>query len=227
MEIKILKPRELISKNIKMLVYGNSSSGKSYFASGADNAVVLDLEKGMASSMREDIDIIPVNDAQEFKQAIEYVAKSDYDTIIIDSLTKYSEMLFVAVKAAYPDPKNAMQMWMAFDAAIRSRVSEILAINKHIIVTALVEDVVTETGWAQRYPMLKAKKFKAMLTSFFDLVLYLNTSESVRRIHLEPGEDYVAKNRLANRVSLPEVISEDDELFNAQKVIDLIKEETK
>jgi len=98
-----MKPSELISKNIKMLVYGTSSSGKSYFASGADNALVLDLEKGMASAQREDIDILPVNSAREFKEAIEYAAKSDYDTIIIDSLTKYSEMLFIAVKEAYPE----------------------------------------------------------------------------------------------------------------------------
>jgi phage nucleotide-binding protein len=225
MEIKIMKPSELISKNIKMLVYGTSSSGKSYFASGADNALVLDLEKGMASAQREDIDILPVNSAREFKEAIEYAAKSDYDTIIIDSLTKYSEMLFIAVKEAYPDPKQSMLMWMNFDAAIRSRVTEILAIDKHIIFTALVEDVVTEDGWTQRYPMLKAKKFKMMVTSFFDLVLYIDVEDNERKIHLRPGSDYVAKNRLANKVDLPDVIGESDKLFNAQEVINKIKGE--
>ena len=220
-----MKPSELISKNIKMLVYGTSSSGKSYFASGADNALVLDLEKGMASAQREDIDILPVNSAREFKEAIEYAAKSDYDTIIIDSLTKYSEMLFIAVKEAYPDPKQSMLMWMNFDAAIRSRVTEILAIDKHIIFTALVEDVVTEDGWTQRYPMLKAKKFKMMVTSYFDLVLYIDVEDNERKIHLRPGSDYVAKNRLANKVDLPDVIGESDKLFNAQEVINKIKGE--
>jgi adenosyl cobinamide kinase/adenosyl cobinamide phosphate guanylyltransferase len=220
-----MKPSELISKNIKMLVYGTSSSGKSYFASGADNALVLDLEKGMASAQRDDIDILPVNSAREFKEAIEYAAKSDYDTIIIDSLTKYSEMLFIAVKEAYPDPKQSMLMWMNFDAAIRSRVTEILAIDKHIIFTTLVEDVVTEDGWTQRYPMLKAKKFKMMVTSFFDLVLYIDVEDNERKIHLRPGSDYVAKNRLANKVDLPDVIGESDKLFNAQEIINKIKGE--
>ena len=225
--MEILKPKDLITMNTKILCYGASSSGKTYFATGADNAVVLDLESGSASSQRDDIDIIPIRTALEFKQAIEYVAESDYDTIIIDSLTKYSEMLFVAVKEAYPEAKDAMQMWMAFDAAMRTRTTEIMAINKHIIFTTLVEDVVTESGWAQRYPMIKAKKFKQMLTSFFDIVMYFNVEENERKIHLRPGEDYVAKNRLANKVKLPDVISEKDELFNSQKVFDFIKKSVK
>ena len=221
----ILKPSELIAKNVKMLVYGNSSSGKSYFASGADNAVVLDLEKGMASSQRDDIDIIPINNAFEFKEAILYASGSDYDTIIVDSLTKYSEMLFVAVKEMYPEARDSMQLWLQFDAAMRARVTEILAIDKHIIFTALAENEVTESGWAQRYPMLKAKKFKQMLTSFFDLVLYLDVNKNKRQIHLRPGSDFVAKNRYENKVKLPDIIEESDELFNAQKIIDKIKEE--
>jgi len=89
----------------------------------------------------------------------------------------------------------------------------------------LVEDVVTEDGWTQRYPMLKAKKFKMMVTSFFDLVLYIDIEDGERKIHLRPGSDYVAKNRLANKVDLPDVIGESDKLFNAQEIINKIKGE--
>ena len=47
--MKIIKPKDLVSKNLKILIYGASGTGKTYLAGSVENALVLDLEKGSAS----------------------------------------------------------------------------------------------------------------------------------------------------------------------------------
>jgi phage nucleotide-binding protein len=219
----ILKPNDLLATNLKVLCYGASGLGKTYFASGADNALAIDFERGMISAKRNDIDIITADSAADFKDAVNYARENPYQAVIVDSLTKYGEVLFSALKDAFPDAAQSMQLWQTFDTVSRQRVLDLLSLDKHIVVTALVEDVVTDTGFAQRYPMYKAKRFKQMLTSFFDLVLYFDVEDGKRCIRLTPGSSYVAKNRLSHRIALPDVVYEDDPLFDVQAIINLTK----
>ena len=111
MEFKPMKPKEMVSKNLKCIIYGQSGIGKSYLAGSVKNAVVLDLEKGSASVKNKDIDVIPISNAGEFREALNWAKEQSYDTIVIDSITRYSEMLFVALSSLYPDKKDSMKLW--------------------------------------------------------------------------------------------------------------------
>ena len=219
---KPIKPKDLISKNLKALIYGQSGVGKTYLAGSVENALVLDLEKGSASAKNKNIDIITINSASEFKKSIEWAKSQPYDTIVIDSITRYSEMLFVALSKVYPDKRDSMKLWGDFDLYSRQRIEDILAIDKNIIITAL-EEPVNDGGMLKKFPMYKANKFKMMLPSYFDLVSHIIVdNESVRNMINEPTDDAIGKNRLVE-FGIPNIIKSTDELYDLQKIINKIK----
>jgi len=222
MDFKPIKPKDLVSKNLKALIYGNSGVGKTYLAGSVENAVVLDLEKGSASVKNKNIDVIPVANAKEFKEILEWIKIQPYETIVIDSLTRYSEMLFVALSKLYPDKRDSMKLWGDFDLVSRQRLEDILSINKNIIITMLEENIV-DGGTLKKYPMYKANKFKSMIPSYFDLVSHIVIDEEGNRVIInEPTNDAVGKNRLIE-FGIPNVIKSTEKLYSMQEIINKIK----
>lgn len=200
--------------------------GKTYFSGSAKKAVILDIELGSTSAKNQEIDVVPIHSVADFRDSINYLKKDkEYDTVITDSLTRYSEKLYVVIKSIYPEISDSMKVWLEFDVAMRTKVDELLSLDKNVIMNCLVEDVVTESGFVQKYPFIKSSKFKQMLTSFFDLVLYFDIEDGRRCYRTVSTDKFVAKNRLSNIVKLPEVVYGDEELFDVQKLMDYIKSE--
>jgi len=220
--MKIIKPKDLISKNLKILIYGASGTGKTYLAGSVEKGIVLDLEKGSASVKNKNIDVAPIDSAVEFKQVLEEIKETNYESIVIDALTRYGEMLFVALTQVYTERKDSMALWQDFDKYSRQRIEDILAISKNIIVTCL-EEQVNDGGILVKHPMYKASKFKFMLPSYFDVVARIvKDDDGKRQLVLEPTSDAIGKNRLVD-FNIP-IKTENNTLTpDLQKIINKIK----
>lgn len=75
-------------------VYGVEGVGKTTWACGSPNPIVVDIEGG---SSQVDVTRIESNQLKNYQNAIEainHAAKSDFDTIIIDSLSKLEELVW-------------------------------------------------------------------------------------------------------------------------------------
>ena len=223
MAVKIVKASDGAKKNIKMLIYGKSGVKKTRFSTGfSSGAVVLDFEGGLGSALNPDIDSIRCKTAGDMAEALEFLEKDEtYHTVIVDSWYEYSEKLFLALKSMYPNAADAMKMWMHFDLVIRERHDQLIALDKNIITISLQESVVTDMI-AQAHPMMKAKKFKEVIGAKYDLVGHMSYDKENKRSVNFGGTDYaIGKNRY--EAVVPNIISEDEELFSASKLFELIQ----
>ena len=223
MALEIKKASDGAKKNIKMLIYGKSGTKKTRFSTGfLEGALVLDFEGGLGSALNPDIDAFRCTEAGDMVEALEFLATdTKYHTVIIDSWYEYCEKLFLALKPMYPNPADAMKMWMHFDFVVRDRHDQLIALDKNIITISLQETIVTDMI-AQAHPMMKAKKFKEVIGAKYDLVGHMSYDKSNKRSINFGGTDYATgKNRFEGKV--PNIIEEDEELFSASKLFELIQ----
>ena len=223
----VKKPSDIRKKNLKMIIYSKSFVGKSFFATNNPTykTLVLDLESGTGGlEDRENVDIIPISNVTEFKNVLEMLEKDcPYDLVVVDSFTKYSEMLYAVLTKIYPEKKDSMLLWNTLDLKFRQYYELLLKLDSNVVITALEELYAPEgLPYAIRYPMIKAKKFKEYMPSQADIVAYANVNkDNVRTIYLKPSREYMSKNRFERFFKIDE-IKEDDELFSFEKLHKLL-----
>ena len=88
MAIKIKSTKDVHTNGIKIVIYGASGSGKTRLGATAPGPIYISAEKGLLSLADQDIPYIEVTSLEQFKSAYKYVVKSEYDSIIIDSLSE-------------------------------------------------------------------------------------------------------------------------------------------
>lgn len=220
--MEIVKASDTVSKQIKLLSFGESGVGKTRFATNAEDTVIIDFERGLASVQNPNVDVLECKTAGDFKRALEFLKEdTKYKTVVVDSFTEYSEKLFLALKQAFPAMEDGMKLWMQFDMTLRERHDALIALDKNIIVNALVEDVITDMV-AKAYPMFKAKKFKQIIGAKYDLVGYMSMEDGKRTIAFKGTDRHIGKNRFADK-GVPDVINEESELFSAGAIFNKIK----
>ncbi len=212
MALNITKPREAAADNIKVIVYGSSSAGKTKFSTNfnkkdSGKVLLIDLEKGSASATNQDIDMVRVDSAAEFKTVLtELQEDTKYHSIIVDSATKYSEMLYDVLKAADPDRKNGMAVYGDYDRLMKSNMNLLLTLKKNIIVTA-IDDLVLHEDYRKSFPLVVGQKYKVSMIKEFDYVFYMHVdADGVRHLKTNSTNEYIAKDRFG---FLPEEIVSD------------------
>jgi len=233
----IVKPKDIVTKNIKMLIYGQSGSGKTKFATNVKDGgktLLIDLEKGSASAYNKNIDSVIVNSAVEYKVVLEELqTDTKYDTIIVDSYTKYAEMLYDTLKTADPSRQNGQAVWGDYSFRITSNTLNLLSLKKNIIITALDDRVLFE-DYKISFPLVAGQKFKISLPKEFDIVGYLTEDKHGNRIlRTDKTNEHMGKDRFG---LLPHSITSDynddmqvesNEMYGADGIIDFINKKFK
>ena len=100
MAIKIIKATEALEvKNIIMLIYGKSGSGKTSLACTADKPLLLDFEKG-SHRAKNRCDTVQISSKDELENLLRDDL-SNYNTIIIDTLSHLLMVLLDAISGTY------------------------------------------------------------------------------------------------------------------------------
>lgn len=91
MAINILSTKDVHTNGIKLVLYGASGTGKTVMGATAPNPIYISAEKGLLSLANQDIPYIEVKSLNSLDEAYKYCRKSDFDTIVIDSISEVTQ----------------------------------------------------------------------------------------------------------------------------------------
>lgn len=137
------------SSKLKILLHGPSGAGKTRLAATFPRPLIFDLEGGTLSVRgMTGVDVVPPQafrgghpGAERFLPGLllEYVdwlassEASDYQTVVLDSLTELQEQFMAVTLPAKSDPRQAYGEWSAY---VRTLMSKLRALDKHFVVIA-------------------------------------------------------------------------------------------
>lgn len=88
MAINIKSTKDVTTSGIKCVLYGGSGTGKTVMSATAPNPIIISAEKGLLSLADHDIPYIEVDTVKSIGEAYKYCVESEYETIVLDSLSE-------------------------------------------------------------------------------------------------------------------------------------------
>ena len=249
-EVAVLKVEALDERTpyANILVYGETGTGKTVFASTAPRPILWLESEGGTSSIgdKAGIDIARVAGLDTYREALVYLEKNDakYKTVVIDSFTEtlaaVLKEIMRAVKTLDPTRDEFapyFEEWQRLTGVMREIARAFRDLPMHVVITALErEDKDDLTGRSKVRPRM-TPALADELPGFMDAVVYLyaateqkgevdegGVAESeegltvVRNGLIKPTGKYVAKARIPEGDPTPDFIA--DPTFN--KVAELL-----
>lgn len=190
------------SEYVKILVFGDSGTGKTKLIGTAPKPLIISTESGLLSLADIDIPVITAKSLEDIYEIYEYINSpdgSEYETICLDSITDLAESMLTNNKAGTKDGRAAYGKLNDDIADVIRAFRDIE--NKHVYMTAKqarIED--SNTGICKYKPMLPGRTLTQQICYWFDEVLCLrigedDDGEQFRYLQSQPSITHEAKDR--------------------------------
>jgi hypothetical protein len=193
-------------EQVKFLVYGESGSGKTVFASSWPGAVFLDLDKGMAS-VKKQVHRVEINYWEDLTEAVDMLANEEhpFKTVVLDSLNELQHLTMRNVVKSFPgirrsyDSLPAMSDYGKMLSDFDNMVRYIRSLALNVVLIAQVAPREYETDPVQ--PQFTGKATARNLSRMMDVVGFLDKREAEgakTRVMIFDAVNYVTKDRSGN-----------------------------
>lgn len=123
---------------------------------------------------------------------------TEYDWVVVDSLTELAQVLVEHLKKKYPDRSDAFPMWGEYNDCLLAISKTLRDCGRNVYITAL--DSVDKDDSGKRFIGIDvAGKISSRIPAFYDEVFYLKEfteeGKSVRKLITGPWNGVVAKDR--------------------------------
>jgi len=187
---------------VKVLVYGQSGSGKTSLIKTLPAPLVLSAEGGLLSIADADVPFIEVSSMDTLKEAYQWVLNADeakhFQSIALDSISEIAEVVLNFEKKKTKDPRAAY-------GAMQEQMGDIIRgfrdlPGKNVYFSAKLEKTQDEMGRVLYAPSMPGNKVGQSLPYFFDEVLALRVERdadgnSQRALMCESDGLWQAKDR--------------------------------
>jgi len=206
MAFKILKASELQRQiTINMLIYGAPGVGKTTFASTAPKPLIIDLENGSLALVGKNVDIAQVDTLQDAREAIKYALEHGYQTVVIDSITRYAELLLDEILRENKRETARIQDWGEGVKRIKKLIWTLQGKSINTIFVALETEEKDEDSLVKR-PAVPGQ-LKTAIPAIVDIVGYMRVlKDGARVVSVKPTAKWYAKDRSGK---LPEDVKPD------------------
>lgn len=219
-------------KYAKMLVYGESGTGKTVFSSSAPRPILWLESEGGTNSIAdpEGIDIVRVTGLDTYREALLYLKSPEgakYKTVVLDSFTETQAGILKEIMKSVADTDTSrdeftpqFQDYQRLVGVMREIVRGFRDLPMHVVVTALTrEDKDELTGKVKVSPRL-SPAIASEIPGFMDVVgyMYMTTEthgeatdaevETHRNFLLVPTGKYLAKIRAPEGTEVPSHLRE-------------------
>jgi len=169
MAINLKNTNDVHTNGIKALVYGAAGAGKTTLATTLPKPIIISAEGGLLSINGSNIPYLEVASLNDLGEAYEYVKRSDFESVVLDSLSEIAEVVLIHEKSVNKDGRAAYgEMAVQMTALIRAFRD---LPGKNVLMTAKLEKTLDETGRILYAPSMPGAKLGQTLPYFFDLVL--------------------------------------------------------
>ena len=185
----------------KILIYGQSGSGKSWLGVTSPSPLVLLTEKnGFASIAHSNpaakvIECDKIEDIYAAIRAIKSGEITEFDTLVIDSLTNAQTMIKSRILARSGKKRLQIQDWGDLAGETLSLIETLRSLDCHVVCIALRDDeLVSESGRRYTYPLFEGKKTKNNISQFFNVIGYLSREtgdKGISRTLLFDGDESI------------------------------------
>lgn len=169
-------------EEVKMLVYGESGSGKSRFASTWPEVIFADSDKGMGS-VTEKVARVPIDNYHDLENFYTFLQKGEHPhkTVILDTLNENQLLAMDATIADFPMVKRAyndlasMSDYGKMLSDFMGLTRKFIALPMIVILLAQVDSQNFETD--MRMPQLVGKKTARDIARKMDVIGYMYKSD--------------------------------------------------
>lgn len=219
--MKIKNTKTKTSSRITALIYGPSGIGKTTLAKTLPGkTLIISAESGLLSLSGMDIDYVDICEGkgstqlklEHLRDILKHLSseKTEYENIFIDSLTEIAQIMVQFQQTLYPDKKDSMNLWGAYNTQIRAFIKHVRDLSPYnIILTALEKVDKDEIGRRYKIPEMNGA-VAAQIAQFFDEVLYYteieNEKEKKRVLITSSSSNFIAKDRSGklNQYEIPD-----------------------
>lgn len=209
---KLIVPAYTVSKidKVRMVLYGPPKCGKTtWIAHNAPKPLIIDVEQGVISLIHDEVvrntPTYPFYQRNKIHSLLEFLRTKDgdvYETIVIDTLTEWnSKLLDGIIKAANPpraDDNPQIQDYGLAGNVMRRIITDLLEMDKHIIVTAHTQD--RKFGETTKTAPSIPPKVATTVEGLFSIIAYMTkttTRDGVKtKMQFVDTPTLVAGNRL-------------------------------
>ncbi len=200
MAIIITTTEGIGTNTVKVLIYGQSSAGKTSLLGGLKGkTLIISAEGGLLVLRDKAMDVVEVKNMEEFGEV--YMAlkngELEYDNVAIDSLSEIADMIVdeLSEDEYFGNSSNAFVLWKEYSNRITKIVRAFRGLDLNVVFTAL-EDSLEENGAIVKTASIQGKRAQSKLLSLYDEFYRLHTDKDGNRfLSTDSTNSFQAKSR--------------------------------
>ena len=197
-------------QNVRVMIYGQSGTGKTTFALSSPKTLLLDFDNGVHRlEAQHRTDVLQVRSFQDVLSVLQEDL-SEYKTVVLDTIGKMLDYIIIYV-CGQKQPR--IQDWGKINQTFSDFNRTLYHSGKNVIYVAH-RDVRKEGDENVFVPALREKSYSSIVADL-DLLGYLEMTDKGRTITFNPTTRNDGKNtcQLPNQIVLPNVAGKENGCF--------------